>query len=231
MTSKIRREIKKRGGERKTTAPPIAFSGISGSLKDMTALDILQTLELGKKTAHVVLQYNDGRNGELNVQNGDLRGAVCGNLLGEEAFYLLIRPADGLFRIEYTSSPAAENITKPNTFLMIEAMRRLDEAERNAKFGAPLSAPATPRRAGSSRKDDVAVPQTSQSDLLDEPSIDRHAAAEGPRAVEDEWSKASTEPAADATAAFAGIVPRAAHRGRDTSAFRRGHAARRDPGR
>ena len=128
-TSKIRRELKKRSGGRRQLAPQVQFAGVSGSLEDMTALDIVQSLELGKKTAHVVLQYEDGRSGELNVATGDLRGCAAGKLLGEEAFYGLMRPGKGLFRIEYRESTAPENITKPNTFLMIEAMRRLDEGE------------------------------------------------------------------------------------------------------
>ncbi|MCK6546712.1 protein kinase, partial [Myxococcota bacterium] len=135
-TSKIRREIQKRSTGRKVTGQPVQFSGVSGSLKDMTALDIVQSLELGKKSAHVVIQYSDGRSGEIGMRSGDLRGCVAGSLLGEEAFYLLARPADGLFRIEYRESPVPANITKPNTFLMIEAMRRLDEDDHGAALAA-----------------------------------------------------------------------------------------------
>ncbi|MEQ9501527.1 MAG: protein kinase [Deltaproteobacteria bacterium] len=131
-TSKIRREIQKRSSGRKVVAPTVQFEGVSGSLKDMTGLDIMQSLEIGKKTAHVVLQYEDGRNGELNVDDGHLRGAMCGPLLGEEAFYRLARPGAGLFRIEYRESTVPKNIGKPNTFLMIEAMRRLDEEIRDS---------------------------------------------------------------------------------------------------
>jgi serine/threonine protein kinase/CheY-like chemotaxis protein len=151
-TSKIRREIKKRSGGKRQIAPPVNFSGISGSLKDMTALDIVQMLELGKKSAHVVVQYTDGRNGQMNVKVGDLRGCVCGELLGEESFYLLVRPGDGLFRIEYRPSTTPENITKPNTFLMIEAMRRLDESEKDRG--------STKKSSGERRALDVSVLST-----------------------------------------------------------------------
>ena len=144
-TSKIRRELQKRSGGRKVIAPKVEFDGVSGSLKDMTGLDIIQGLELGRKTAHVVLQYEDGRAGELNVRDGNVRGSRAGNLLGEEALYLLMQPAPGLFRIEYRRSPAPENITKPNTFLMIEAMRRLDEEEqRRLTEAPPRPAPEAP---------------------------------------------------------------------------------------
>lgn len=140
-TSKIRREIQKRSGGRKMIAPSVQFNGVSGSLKDMTALDIMQSLELGKKTAHVVLQYTDGRSGEINIRAGDLRGCVAAGLVGEEAFYVLVRPSEGLFRIEYRSSPVPENIAKPNTYLMIEAMRRLDESVGSRTGSRPFARP------------------------------------------------------------------------------------------
>ncbi|MBK6686987.1 MAG: protein kinase [Deltaproteobacteria bacterium] len=150
--SKIRREIQKRSGGRRQLAPTAQFAGVSGSLGEMNALDIMQSLELGRKTAHVVLQYEDGRTGELNVRIGALVGAVSGSMLGEEAFYLVTRPGAGLFRIEYRTSPVQENVTKPNTYLMIEAMRRLDESEaglavrpvpppRGDGFTIPISSP------------------------------------------------------------------------------------------
>jgi serine/threonine protein kinase/DNA-binding response OmpR family regulator len=165
-TSKIRRELKKRAGGRRPVAPQVQFAGVSGSLEDMTALDIVQSLELGRKTAHIVLQYEDGRAGELNVVMGDLRGCSAGKLLGEEAFYGLMRPGKGLFRIEYRESSAPENITKPNTFLMIEAMRRLDEGELEPLIPPPPGPP--PLEAVPSSADLVGV-QGLTDDLTLEP--------------------------------------------------------------
>jgi hypothetical protein len=96
----------------------------------MTLLDIVQSLELGRKSAHVVLQYDDGRNGEVAVKDGDLRGCQSGELTGDNAFFVLSKPGPGLFRIEYRPSTVGQNITRPNTFLILEAMRRLDEEGR-----------------------------------------------------------------------------------------------------
>ena len=133
MTSKIRREIRRRSEGRKVQAPAVQFDGVSGSLKDMTGLDIVQSLELGRKTAHVVLQYEDGRSGELRIDQGRVAGCVMGDQIGEASFFALTRPGDGLFRIEYRPSSIANNIRRPNTYLMIEAMRRIDEQFTPAK--------------------------------------------------------------------------------------------------
>ncbi len=125
MTSKIRRELKRRG-DGGVRAPTVQFDGVSGSLKDMTALDIVQSLELGRKTAHLILQYEDGLNGELRVDDGQVCGGVSGPNAGESVFYALMQPGPGLFRIEYRQSPIPRNILKPNTYLMIEAMRQAE---------------------------------------------------------------------------------------------------------
>ena len=51
---------------------------------------------------------------------------------GEEAFYALAPEADGFFRIRYGQRPATKNISKGTTFLLLEAMRRLDEGAEEA---------------------------------------------------------------------------------------------------
>jgi CheY-like chemotaxis protein len=125
--SKIRREMKKRASGARQVAPPVSFAGVSGSLEDMTVIDIVQSLELGRKTAHVVVQYEDGRQGILRMDEGELNGASTDQLRGPDAFYHLARPGTGLFRIEYRTSSLEANVDEQNTFLMIEAMRHLDE--------------------------------------------------------------------------------------------------------
>ncbi len=136
-TAKIRREISKRSGRRRVLTPSVNYSGVSGSLEDMTAIDIVQSLETGRKTAHVVLQYEDGRQGQLNVLDGDLVGSISGQHRGEKAFYDLAKPGPGLFRIEYRDSDVNRNLDRPNTYLMIEAMRILDE---DSKVNSPTEA-------------------------------------------------------------------------------------------
>ncbi|MBK8011276.1 MAG: protein kinase [Deltaproteobacteria bacterium] len=139
VTSKVRREIKKRAGRfggAPGGAPGIAqgseFRGVSGSLTDMTALEIVQSLELARKSAHVILQYEDGRSGEVDVLDGAVRGAQIGTVRGEDAFFTLTRPGSGLFRIEYRKTSGPFSIDRPNTFLMIEAFQQIDALNSRA---------------------------------------------------------------------------------------------------
>jgi DNA-binding response OmpR family regulator/tRNA A-37 threonylcarbamoyl transferase component Bud32 len=128
--SKIRRELQKRAGGKRAVPPPSQFNGVSGSLLEMTALDIVQSLELGRKTAQVVLQYEDGRSGEVGLVSGVVKGCVAGKAKGEEAFILLSQHGKGLFRIEYRTPTTPENITQPNSRLIIEAYRSTETSER-----------------------------------------------------------------------------------------------------
>ncbi|MBX2813822.1 MAG: protein kinase [Myxococcales bacterium] len=141
IVSKIRRELSKRSASRRERiAPSRNFSGVSGTLEDMTVIDIVQSLELGGKTAHVVLRYLDGRQGIMRVDAGELKAAYTHHLSGSEAFYHLAVPGEGMFRIEYRTSPQPQNIEEPNTYLMIEAMRRLDEGiSSSADLLRPIS--------------------------------------------------------------------------------------------
>ena len=149
MTSKIRRELRRRADGLHVRSPTVQFDGVSGSLKDMTALDIIQSLELGRKTGHVILQYEDGRGGELRIDQGQVTGGQMGTQGGEEVFYTLTRHGVGLFRIEYRTSSVPRNIFKPNTYLMIEAMRSSstnDSANRAWAVGRARPGRSSPPR-------------------------------------------------------------------------------------
>jgi DNA-binding response OmpR family regulator len=130
-TSKIRREMQKRASSGKQRPMPASsqFTGVSGSLADMSVLDIVQSLELGRKSAQVTINYEDGRGGELYVKRGELKGARTADKRSDEAFFELVPPGPGAFRIEYREPDGVDDITQPNTYLMLEALRRMDEAD------------------------------------------------------------------------------------------------------
>ncbi len=102
-------------------------TGVMGTLRQMPVPEIVQSLEMGRKTARVDLVPTDGDKGMIAFENGQVRYAECGSLRADEAFYLLVRHKDGFFRIHYGDKPPAYNIDAPTTFLLLEAMRRLDE--------------------------------------------------------------------------------------------------------
>lgn len=104
-------------------------TGVMGTLRQMSVAEIVQSLELGRKTAQVELHPLTGDKGTIAFENGQVVYAECAALRGEEAFYALAVHVEGFFRIRYGEPPTARNIDSPTTYLLLEALRRLDEGE------------------------------------------------------------------------------------------------------
>ena len=113
-------------------------TGVVGSLKQMNVVEIVQSLELGRKTAVVEVQPARGVRGTFACQAGRVVHATRGAAIGDEAFYDLVGVRDGFFRIHYGSEAPPANITAPTQFLILEALRRIDEA---ASPSSPMPAP------------------------------------------------------------------------------------------
>ncbi len=102
-------------------------TGVMGTLRQMAVSEIVQSLELGRKTARVELVPTDGVKGSFSFLDGQVVYATCDDKLGDEAFFELARAKEGFFRIHYGDAPTEQNIDRPTTFLLLEAMRRIDE--------------------------------------------------------------------------------------------------------
>ena len=106
---------------------PSMPTGVMGSLRQMALPEIVQSLEMGRKTASVDIVPQDGDKGSIAFEGGAVRFAESGNLVGDQAFFALMRHKDGFFRIHYGDEPKSINIDSPTTFLLLEAMRLMDE--------------------------------------------------------------------------------------------------------
>jgi CheY-like chemotaxis protein len=107
---------------------PSMPTGVMGTLRQMALPEIVQSLEMGRKTARVDIVPTDGEKGTLAFEAGALRYADYGLLTGDEAFYRMMRHSEGFFRIHYGDAPSSINIHQPTTFLLLEAMRLMDES-------------------------------------------------------------------------------------------------------
>jgi CheY-like chemotaxis protein len=102
-------------------------TGVMGTLRQMSLPEIVQSLEMGRKTAIVDVVPQDGEKGAIGFEGGAVRFAECGPLLGNDAFFALMRHKEGFFRIHYGDAPKSLNIDAPTTYLLLEAMRLMDE--------------------------------------------------------------------------------------------------------
>src|SRR5581483_11625279 len=109
----------------------------SGNLSSMSFADVLQLLQVGRKTGHLELEMG-GKRGRIGLEGGEVRQAVAGTLAGDEAFYHLAQWRSASFAFLSSALEGAPNIATPTMPLLMEAMRRVDEAVRSG--GAAVEA-------------------------------------------------------------------------------------------
>lgn len=124
-------------------------TGVMGSLRQMPVTDLVQSLENGKKSAVIEVHPTRGESGRLGFVDGQVVFARCGELRGEAAFYALAPHQEGFFRVRYGELPQERNIESATMFLLLEAMRLMDE-----QSGSPLEE----------------IPSVDDVELLDEPN-------------------------------------------------------------
>jgi response regulator RpfG family c-di-GMP phosphodiesterase len=104
-----------------------AKRGVTGQLDNLGLPDIVQTLAIGMKTALVALAHDD-LTGRIWFRDGAVVHAKCGMMQGEAAFHAMARWKTGEFAIEHGVNSRRTTIECDPMFLVMEAMRLMDEA-------------------------------------------------------------------------------------------------------
>jgi len=108
---------------------------LRGSLAQMNVIDLLQSLELGRKTCSLGIS-NNGENCDLFFTEGQISHAIYGDLKGDDAVYKVLTWTAGNFKIDFEASSSENTITKSTQGLLMEGLRLLDEANRDAEEDA-----------------------------------------------------------------------------------------------
>jgi len=105
---------------------------IQGRLEEMSMIDLMQSLEMGQKSCRLVVQHK-GEQGELYFAGGQCRDAKIGKTEGDDAVYRVVLWTAGEFEIDFSAANASgrTTTTKNTTGLLMEAMRLMDEANRD----------------------------------------------------------------------------------------------------
>jgi response regulator RpfG family c-di-GMP phosphodiesterase len=101
--------------------------GVSGSLSEMALPDVVQILSNGRKSGQLAIVANN-REGRILFNEGMIWDATFGQLRGEDAFYEMLVLSDGEFTLDPSVRPAERVINMSSEGLLLEGMRRLDEA-------------------------------------------------------------------------------------------------------
>jgi CheY-like chemotaxis protein len=105
---------------------------IQGRLEEMSMIDLMQSLEMGQKSCRLMVRQG-GAQGELYFASGQCRDAKIGNVEGDDAVYKVVLWTAGDFEIDFNAanSSTRTTTTRNTTGLLMEAMRLMDEANRD----------------------------------------------------------------------------------------------------
>lgn len=105
---------------------------IQGRLEEMSMLDLMQSLEMGQKSCQLTIRHN-GDTCVMDFGTGQCKDARLGKVEGEQAVFQAVRWSDGDFEIDFNVQPSRETISRTTTGLLMEALRLVDEEQRDSE--------------------------------------------------------------------------------------------------
>ncbi len=110
----------------------------AGQLADMAVVDLIQTIEISRKSGVIHFKHPDGKRAAIYFRNGKVIDAELGRLSGESAVYRLLVWGDGEFEVEFKNVRRKDVIELSSQGLLMEGMRRVDEWGRLCEQLPPL---------------------------------------------------------------------------------------------
>ncbi len=134
-TRRIKRTVDRIALEKMAKTAP-SDGVVRGNLSQMNVIDLMQSLEMGRKSCQLKLN-NEGEKCEVFFVEGQVKHATYGSLSGDEAVFKVLRWTGGNFELNFEGKTDQET-TKLNTQgLLMEGLRLLDESQRDAGAEAP----------------------------------------------------------------------------------------------
>lgn len=116
-----------------------ARTKFTGRLADMAVVDLLQTIEISRKSGVISVMTALG-DATVWFREGSVIDAQMGRLQGEAAIYRLLSLGDGEFELEFKAINRGQQIHSNTQALLMEGMRRVDEWGRLLEQLPPLDA-------------------------------------------------------------------------------------------
>jgi CheY-like chemotaxis protein len=101
---------------------------IGGRLADMGPVDLIQVLEIGRKTGALSLA-RQGETAVLYFREGQIYDAESGDLRGDLAVFRILNWGDGDFKIQFGAESKQHSVQNSTQGLLMEGMRQLDEGK------------------------------------------------------------------------------------------------------
>jgi DNA-binding response OmpR family regulator len=110
----------------------------AGRLNDMAVVDLIQTIEVSRKSGLIQFTGEGGRQAAIFFRDGKVIDAEAGPLSGEDAVYRLLTWNEGEFEVVFRTVRRRDVIKMSTQGLLMEGMRRLDEWGRLQEQLPPL---------------------------------------------------------------------------------------------
>ena len=162
-TRRIKRMIDRIALEKMAKTAP-SDGVVRGNLSQMNVIDLMQSLEMGRKSCQLSLS-NDGDKCEVFFVEGQVKHATYGSLVGDAAVFKVLRWTGGNFQLDFEGKTDKETTQLNTQGLLMEGLRLLDESSRDSG-GEPEPA-AAPVQAAPSAPSSRAAREEEEDVLLD----------------------------------------------------------------
>jgi len=130
---RIKRVIDKIALEKMAKTAP-SDGVLRGSLLQMNVIDLVQSLEMGRKSCALTLTNQDEKC-EMFFSEGQVTHAAYGPLTGDAAVFKVLRWTEGQFQINFEGKTSKQTTTLNTQGLLMEGLRLLDESARDTAAG------------------------------------------------------------------------------------------------
>ncbi|HLW83670.1 MAG TPA: response regulator [Candidatus Sulfotelmatobacter sp.] len=104
---------------------------VRGNLAQMNVIDLMQSLEMGRKSCQLTLT-KDSDKCEVFFVEGQVKHATYGSLIGDEAVFKVLRWTGGSFELDFEGKTDKETTQLNTQGLLMEGLRLLDESQRDS---------------------------------------------------------------------------------------------------
>ena len=132
-TRRIKRVVDRIALEKMAKAAP-SDGILRGSLSQMNVIDLVQSLEMGRKSCLLTMTNRDDKC-EMYFTQGQVNHAAYGSIVGDEAVFKVLRWKDGNFEINFEAKTSQQTTTLNTQGMLMEGLRLLDESQRDATEG------------------------------------------------------------------------------------------------
>ncbi|HEY1660184.1 MAG TPA: DUF4388 domain-containing protein [Candidatus Sulfotelmatobacter sp.] len=128
-TKRIKRIVDRIALEKMAKTAP-SDGVVRGNLAQMNVIDLMQSLEMGRKSCQLSLS-NAGEKCEVFFVEGQVKHATYGSLVGDAAVFKVLRWTGGNFELNFEGKTDKETTQLNTQGLLMEGLRLLDEAQRD----------------------------------------------------------------------------------------------------